>query len=362
MSKIETVDNFDDETLNELFAELDEQNLLIEEEEQKKKAKTETVSADDIQLDEELLEDEELLAAELEASIEGAAQVTPEEIQEQINQQQREAQLDAEQELDLQEAFEPKVPEATPHEIVNDSVSVEDMLKEVEAEQTPMPQPEERPILPPVEESVDTVCEELPDDVELQSKDIPNFEPKQVDKQVKSEKEIERFVSLKYAPDVEAFNRDIQFTDATLDVAMRTQASLAAYQNERAARVVAQAAKVKLKFESLEALLYEAYRKHFLANGEKVTEKAVENAVRKDSRWIKAKELYIEAEMYADIHKGFVYALRDRNDMLIQRGAYSRQERQGQLRMNEYQEQHIQTFSQGREAAQHAMKKNRNLS
>ncbi|EIB6895689.1 hypothetical protein AXY17_RS16855 [Acinetobacter baumannii] len=44
------------------------------------------------------------------------------------------------------------------------------------------------------------------------------------------------------------------------------------------------------------------------------------------------------------------------------RGAYSRQERQGQLRMNEYQEQHIQTFSQGREAAQHAMKKNRNLS
>ncbi|MCZ3043686.1 PHP domain-containing protein [Acinetobacter baumannii] len=134
------------------------------------------------------------------------------------------------------------------------------------------------------------------------------------------------------------------------------------YQNERAARAVAQAAKVKLKFESLEALLYEAYRKHFLANGEKVTEKAVENAVRKDSRWIKAKELYIEAEMYADIHKGFVYALRDRNDMLIQRGAYSRQERQGQLRMNEYQEQHIQTFSQGREAAQHAMKKNRNLS
>ncbi|MDV5203778.1 hypothetical protein [Acinetobacter baumannii] len=48
MSKIENVDNFDDETLNELFAELDEQNLLIEEEEQKKKAKTETVSADDI--------------------------------------------------------------------------------------------------------------------------------------------------------------------------------------------------------------------------------------------------------------------------------------------------------------------------
>lgn len=37
MSKIETVDNFDDETLNELFAELDEQNLLIEEEEQRKR-------------------------------------------------------------------------------------------------------------------------------------------------------------------------------------------------------------------------------------------------------------------------------------------------------------------------------------
>lgn len=64
-------------------------------------------------------------------------------------------------------------------------------------------------------------------------------------------------------------------------------------------------------------------------------------------------------------YKGKVYDLTVSNTHsynVIQRGAYSRQERQGQLRMNEYQEQHIQTFSQGREAAQHAMKKNRNLS
>ncbi|WP_354734603.1 hypothetical protein [Acinetobacter nosocomialis] len=357
MAKTEKVDNFDDQILDELFSELDAQNALLEEASKGEPTEaTSPVPNESEELDEELLE-AELLANAVNEQGNEAAQVSPDELEAQIKEAEAAVQLEAESELDLEEAFAGTEPEPTPEEIVNDQVSMDDMLKEVEAEHAEIP-PAEVHETPNVE-ITETHCEE-DIEVDLQEKNIPNFEPKEAPKSAKSDKEMERIVSLKYAPDVEAFNRDIQFTDATLDIAMRTQASLAAYQNERAARAAAQAARVKLKFESLEALLYEAYRKHFLTTGEKVTEKAVENAVRKDSRWVKAKEALIEAEMYSDIHKGFVYALRDRNDMLIQRGAYSRQERQGQLRMVEQQEQ-TQTLNQGFQAAQSAMKKSKNL-
>lgn len=360
MAKTESVDNFDDQILDELFDELDAQNALLEEEAAKEtKAEPSPVEEElnEELLEAELLEDAELLAKAEAVKKEETVEVTPEELEAQIKEAEAAVQLEAESELDLEEAFEGTQPESTPEQIVNDEISVEDMLKEVEAEQTEIPQAEVHET--PTVENTETHCEEDVE-VDLQEKNIPNFEPKEAPKAAKTDKEMERIVSLKYAPDVEAFNKDIQFTDATLDIAMRTQASLTAYQNERAARASAQASRVKLKFESLEALLYEAYRKHFLSTGEKVTEKAVENAVRKDSRWVKAKESLIEAEMYADIHKGFVYALRDRNDMLIQRGAYSRQERQGQLRMTEQQEQ-THSLNQGRQAASDAMKKSKNF-
>lgn len=254
--------------------------------------------------------------------------------------------LAAEQELDLQEAFDPDAETAeieAPVELTEEEVAtaaialadVADALEEavkVEADPVIQLQEPEKDVQPEPEKVAEV---EAAPEVEVQDKNIPNFEPKPAEKPMRSEKAMFELTKLKYQPDVEAFNRDIAFTDATLDAAMVSQASLVAYQNERAARSAAQASRLKLKFDSIEALLYEAYRKDFLDKGIKVTEKAIENAVRKDSRWIKAKEAVIEAEMYADIHKGFVFALKDRNDMLIQRGSYRRQEMQGQMRFQE---------------------------
>lgn len=232
--------------------------------------------------------------------------------------------LDAEQTLDLDEVMS----QATAAEV--EQVVVEEEVLAVEAPPAVAVEAHQ-----PVElEVAPTVAVEPDTKIELEDKPIPDFKPKPVETPERSEKALLELTKLKYQPDIESFNREIGFTDATLDIAMTSQASLVAYQNERAARASAQASRLKLKFDSIEAMLYEAYRKDFVEAGEKVTEKAIENAVRKDSRWRKAKEAVIEAEMYADIHKGFVFALKDRNDMLIQRGSYRRQELQGQMRMS----------------------------
>lgn len=137
---------------------------------------------------------------------------------------------------------------------------------------------------------------------------------------------------LSYEPDVKAFNRETAVTEATLNNCMIEQSGLRAYHGAQHAYSEAQAAKVKLRYEILEAGLYDAHRKALLDDGEKITEKLVEAAVKQDPQWKKAKMLLIEAETYAAIHKGFVASLQDRRDMLIQRGADRRAELQGQTR------------------------------
>lgn len=261
--------------------------------------------------------------------------------------------LDAEQELDLAEVFE--APVATPSPI-DDQAIVDEMLEQisdsiqVEPDKVVATEPDKA-----VELEDETVAIEPTESVELQQNDIPGFEPKPASTPERTEKALAALTKMKYAPDIEAFNREIAFSDATLDDAMMTQASLVAYQVERSARAAAQAASLKLKFDSIEAMLYEAYRKDFIAKGEKSTEKTIENAVRKDSRWRKAKEAVIEAEMYADIHKGFVFALKDRNDMLIQRGSYRRAEMQGQVRTMDTANESLKQSS-GHAAAMAAMR------
>lgn len=241
--------------------------------------------------------------------------------------------LDAEQTLDLEEVFEVEAPPS-----LDDAQAIAAQLEAELNEQIEIEVHADVAVEAnkPVTVEVDQPVEIEPDEpVELETKTIPDFTPRPVGGAEKSDKAISELAKMKYQPDIDAFNRDIAFTDATLDIAMTSQASLVARQNELAARAAAQAARLKLKFDGIEAILYEAYRKAFVEAGEKVTEKAIENAVRKDSRWRSAKESVIEAEMYADIHKGFVFSLKDRNDMLIQRGSYRRQEMQGQMRFLE---------------------------
>jgi hypothetical protein len=138
---------------------------------------------------------------------------------------------------------------------------------------------------------------------------------------------------LNYYVDVDQFRTDTRVTEASLDQCMIEQNGLRAYYGAQAARAEAQAARIKAKFEVVEATLYDEQRKILAASGEKTTEKMVENAVKMDRRWIKAKSMVIEAETIAAINKGLVQSLADRRDMIIQLGADRRDEYKGAARI-----------------------------
>lgn len=139
--------------------------------------------------------------------------------------------------------------------------------------------------------------------------------------------------SLQHYVDVDQFRDDTRVTEINLDKCMIEQSGLRAYYGATAARAEAQAARVKAKFEVVEATLYDHHRKELAKMGEKTTEKMVENAVKVDPRWLKAKNMVIEADTIATINKSLVESLKDRRDMIIQLGADRRDEYKGAARV-----------------------------
>lgn len=139
--------------------------------------------------------------------------------------------------------------------------------------------------------------------------------------------------------DMKAFAEDIRISSTNIDTAMMEQASLLAYKAEESAKAEAQAARYKLRFDIIEAGLYEKHRSALATSAEKVTEKMIESKVKTDPDYSAAKQRVIEAEAVAATCKGCVAALKDRKDMLVQIGADRREEGKGQMRILEIQEQ-----------------------
>ena len=54
-----------------------------------------------------------------------------------------------------------------------------------------------------------------------------------------------------------------------------------------------------------------------------------------DQQWVDKSLELIDAQTYADIHKGFVSAMHDRRAMLIQIGSDRREDKKGTLRIRE---------------------------
>lgn len=138
---------------------------------------------------------------------------------------------------------------------------------------------------------------------------------------------------LQHYVDPVKFNAETRVTEATLDACMIEQNGLRAYYGTLAAKAEAQAARIKARFEVIEATLYDKVRKELAASGEKTTEKMVENAVKLDPMWLKAKNAVIEADTIASINKSMVESLKDRRDMIIQLGADRRDEYKGAARV-----------------------------
>jgi len=140
---------------------------------------------------------------------------------------------------------------------------------------------------------------------------------------------------LKYYLDPGAFSKDILVTEDRLDACMVEQSGLRSHYGAQAAYAEAQHDRVEAKFKVLEAKLYDEHRRNLTASGEKVTEKAIENAVRMDPRWLQGMSAVIEAQTISQVNRNAVMALNDRRDMLIQLGADRRDEMKGQLRIME---------------------------
>lgn len=238
-----------------------------------------------------------------------------------------EAQIAAKAEV-AAETVVAKSVEVVPVEVVEPTgaASVEPVEDEPAAEPTPVAEPvatKPKPAvkLVPVAELVEVVEPEAKSAVKTASDDgmaIPD------DSVVKG---------LQHYVDPSQFKADTRVTEATLDACMIEQNGLRAYYGAQAARAEAQHDRLKARFEVVEATLYDYHRKLLAATGEKVTEKMVENAVKVDSRWFKAKNTVIEAGTIAAINKGLVESLKDRRDMIIQLGADRRDEYKGQARV-----------------------------
>ena len=246
---------------------------------------------------------------------------------------------------------------ATNPEISMDDAEIAALLEELEEEQTKMtaaPEPEPEPEPEPVAVKQPEPEPKPEPVVVVDDKFEPAPEPEPVAvKQPEPEPEIEvaprgRMTKIPQEPepvaekpatklnfyvDVNEFNRDTKLTEATLDTAMMEQAALRAFYGTQAAQAEAQHARLKVRFDVLEAKLYDEHRKELAASGEKVTEKMVENAVKLDPRWIQGKNTVIEAETIASVNKSLVISLADRRDMMIQLGADRREEFKGGVRI-----------------------------
>lgn len=230
--------------------------------------------------------------------------------------------LNADQQVSVEVVFEP-------------STEVETKIQESAPQAIA---PAEELAVDPVSE---VVVEELP---EIEAKAMPAVETSEIE-EIKAvpraqapkltPKAAKEAATLKFKPNLDEFLRETKVTEATLDACMYDQAGLMAYYVARHAETEAQLSRIKQQFNTLEARLYDAYRKKFLKEGEKVTEKAIENAVRMDQQWVDKSLELIEAQTYADIHKGFVSSLHDRRGMLMQIGADRREEMKGSLRIRE---------------------------
>lgn len=162
---------------------------------------------------------------------------------------------------------------------------------------------------------------------------------------------------LQFFIDPNEFKKETQVKDYNLDSCFMEQSSLRAHYGAMAARAEAQASTAKVKFEVLEARLYDHHRKILTDAGVKVTEKMVENAVKTDPRWMAGKENVIEAETIASVNKALAISLADRRDMLIQLGADRRDESKGQARLLAAQNERDNMTNRAEDAAKSAFGK-----
>lgn len=141
--------------------------------------------------------------------------------------------------------------------------------------------------------------------------------------------------------DAQKLNEDLSYSLNNLSDAMVSQSSLFAHYGVLSARASKQVDDVKLLVENTEAAVYRKIRDDLAAKGEKITEAQLEKLVARHERVVAAKKALNEAKQIEKVANLAVESFRHRRDMLVQLGAYERQEMQGELavRIRESREQ-----------------------
>ena len=136
--------------------------------------------------------------------------------------------------------------------------------------------------------------------------------------------------------DADQLQRDLHFTEATINDGMTRQAALFAHYARLSADATYQSDRAKQQVDLLEAQLNQRFRDAMVAAGTKFTEKSIDAMVIQDSSYQAAQERAHEAKAIASMVASAADSFRHRKDMLIQVGADLRLEKQGELRMKEH--------------------------
>jgi hypothetical protein len=146
--------------------------------------------------------------------------------------------------------------------------------------------------------------------------------------------------------DAEQLKKDVEFSVHNLDEAVQNHASMFVHYANNARMARRQFERMKAAFEILESRLDAHYRLTLKMNGEKVTDKAIEAAVKGDPRWWAGQQRLIDAKAIYELANDARSAFEHRRDMIVQVSVDRRKEREGELRFRSE-----QAIADGREAA-----------
>ena len=170
------------------------------------------------------------------------------------------------------------------------------------------------------DEELETIMSEISNEEPTPS--APAKEPALV-----SDAGLKRFV------DPAQLSADVQINHANLDNDLVQHAGLYVHYAVQAVNARRQYERLKSAFEILEAKLDAEMREVMAAEGKKVTEAAIRNAIVADKRWSAHQAKLIEAQSIWKLAEVAERSFDQRRDMLLECARNSRKEREGDLRV-----------------------------
>lgn len=129
----------------------------------------------------------------------------------------------------------------------------------------------------------------------------------------------------------EQLREDVSINDADLDGCMTEQASLYAHYASLYSKAAYDANRAKVRSDIARAKAYKELRNRFIAKGTKYTEALLESEVTLHPDYIEAQEVYNKYKWAEMMAKEALEALKQRRDMLVQKGKSTLEERKGEL-------------------------------